>query len=115
MQVTIEDKGAIAKILLKGRLDVAGAQAAGLPLNALVDGKRGLIVDLSGVSFLASAGIRQLIVAAKSMTRNGGRLVLLNPNAEVSEVLAITGVDAIMPVARGEREANDVLAAGMGD
>lgn len=115
MQITIDDAGATARVRLKGRLDAAGAQAIAVPLNALADSKRGLIVDLAGVGFLASAGIRQLMAAAKTMTRGGGRLVLLNPNREVSEVLAITGMESLIPIARSERAASDVLAAALGD
>ena len=109
MQITIEDIGVTARVMLKGRLDAAGVTAVWVPFNALVEAKLRLIVDLSGVTFLSSNGIRMLTAAAKTLTRRGGRLILLNPNAVVSEVLAITGMSSIIPVARSDREAKGLL------
>jgi anti-anti-sigma factor len=113
VQITIEDQGATARVLLKGRMDAEGANAIALPFNALVEAKRGIIVDLAGVTFLSSFGIRSLMAAAKTLTRTGGRLVLINPSADVNEVLAITGVGSLIPVARSDQEARTLLTISM--
>ena len=109
MQITIKDTGMTARVVLNGRLDATGVTAVWVPFNALVETKRGLIVDLSGVSFISSNGIRMLTAAANTVKRRGGRLVLLNPNAVVDEVLTITGVHSIIPVARSDGEAQSLL------
>ncbi len=113
MQITIEDIGVTARVLLKGRLDAGGVTSVWVPFNALVESKLGLIVDLSGVTFLSSNGIRMLTAAAKTLTRRGGRLVLLNPNAEVSEVLTVTGITSVIPVALNYKQAEGLLAITM--
>jgi anti-anti-sigma factor len=57
-----------------------------------------VVVDLSEVDFLASIGIRLLTLTAKSIASRGGRMVLLNPTADVQHVLEVTGIPAIIPV-----------------
>ena len=113
MQITIEDTGVTARAILNGRLDAAGVTAVWVPFNALVEAKLGLIVDLSAVSFLSSNGIRMLTAAAKTLTRRGGRLVLLNPNAVVNEVLTITGMNSVIPIAHSEKDAKRLVAITM--
>ena len=113
MKVSIEDGGETAKVILDGKLDIAGADAVASPLATLSAEKRGLIVDLSRVSFLASVGIRHLVGAAKTLTRRGGRLVLLKPNDMVEDILITVGMNSLIPIARSEREAQAVLAAAL--
>jgi STAS domain len=57
---------------------------------------------LSGVTFISSIGIRHLVSASKALARRGGRLVLLNPNAMVTDVLETSGVVDFMQIARSE-------------
>jgi anti-anti-sigma factor len=83
--VTSEDQGATARVALTGRLDILGAEVIALPLATLAGAKQGLIVDMSGVSFIASIAIRHLVSAAKALSRRNGRLVLLNPSEMVAE------------------------------
>ena len=103
--VTREIGGSAALVALSGRLDIAGAEVVALPLATLAGGKQGLIIDMSGVSFLASIGIRHLVSAAKSQSRRGGRLVLLNPNSLVVEVLTSSGLTNLLPIVHSEAEA----------
>jgi len=113
MKISVADAGSTATVVLDGRLDIAGADAVALPLAKLADEKLGLIVDMSRVSFLASVGIRHLMAAAKTLTRRGGRLVLLKPTALVEDMLITTGMNSLIPIARSEREAQAVLTAAL--
>jgi anti-anti-sigma factor len=69
----------VVKLVLKGRLDIAGASAIDLQFNAIARSHKAVVVDLGGVSFLASIGIRTLLLGAKTVQRRGGTLILLNP------------------------------------
>lgn len=111
MQIAVEDGGAVATVRLTGRLDIMGADVVATPLATLSGAKNGLIIDLSQVSFLASIGIRQLVLSAKAVARRGGKLVLLNPNETVTEVLETSGVSEMMPIMRDENEARAATAA----
>jgi anti-sigma B factor antagonist len=112
MQITIvDDTGTTAKVVLNGKLDISGADVIALPLATLAGGKTGLVVDMAGVSFLASIGIRHLVAASKTLARRGGRLVVLNPTAMVTDVLTTSGVVELMPIVRSEAEAASALNA----
>jgi anti-sigma B factor antagonist len=108
--VTSEIGGTAARVALSGRLDIAGAEAVALPLATLAGSKQGLIIDMSGVSFIASIGIRHLVSAAKALARRGGRLVLLNPTPLVVEVLTTSGLTDLLPIVHSESEAMSALA-----
>jgi anti-anti-sigma factor len=103
--VTSQDQGATARVALTGRLDIVGAEVIALPLATLAGAKRGLVIEMSGVSFIASIGIRHLVSAAKALSRRNGRLVLLNPTDMVTEVLTTSGLTDLLPIVRSESEA----------
>ena len=94
-----------ARIVLTGRLDLAGSAKIDLPFNAAAGSNRNILVDMSGVTFVASIGIRTLVLGAKTVQRRGGRLLLIGPQAEVEQVLEMTGVLDLLPVVRDEAEA----------
>jgi anti-anti-sigma factor len=88
----------VEKLSLAGRLDTAGVQEIDLRFTALAASRKALVlVDLSGVSFLASIGVRMLVVAAKALGQRGGRMALLNPQPGIGEVLRIARIDSIVP------------------
>jgi anti-sigma B factor antagonist len=110
MQITVSDEaGPTARVGLVGKLDIAGAEVVAMPLATLAGSKTGLIVDMSGVTFLASIGIRHLVSATKTLARRGGRLVLVNPNDMVKDVLVTSGVSDMLPMVSTEREAYDLI------
>jgi anti-anti-sigma factor len=101
MQIQIaEDTGTTAKVVLTGKLDIAGAEVVALPLATLSGAKSALTIDMSGVTFIASIGIRHLVSASKALRRRGGGLTLLDPNEVVIEVLNTTGVTDLMTITR---------------
>ncbi|HTU78226.1 MAG TPA: STAS domain-containing protein [Solirubrobacteraceae bacterium] len=88
----------ITKVNLEGRLDILGAQQIDLHFNVIVASQRKVIVDLEQVLFLASMGIRTLIIGAKTVKLKGGRMVLLRPSADVHKVLTAMGTDTVIPI-----------------
>jgi anti-sigma B factor antagonist len=101
MQFAINDAGSAATIILNGRMDILGAEAVALPLATLSGSKNDLTVDMAGVSFIASIGLRHLVAAAKAIGRRGGRLVLLNPAAPVVDVITTSGLNELLPIETG--------------
>jgi anti-anti-sigma factor len=104
MDVTEIAQGMV-KVKLAGRLDMAGAARIDLGFSAIAGANRGIVVDLSDVTFLASIGIRTLVLGAKTVLRRGGKLVLLSPTPDVEQVLEVTGVTDLMPILRDEASA----------
>jgi len=106
MEITITDFGdTIKKVTLVGKLDIIGAEQIGLPLAAVAGSRSNLVIDMIGVDFIASIGIRHLVMAAKTVARGAGKLVLLAPNPMVTEILVVAGLDQLLPIVRSEGEA----------
>jgi anti-anti-sigma factor len=101
MQIAVNDAGSTATITMVGRLDILGAEAVALPLATLSGSKNGLYIDMSGVTFVASIGLRHLVSAAKAVGRRGGKVVVLNPTPAVAEVITTSGLTGLLPIERG--------------
>ncbi len=95
----------VARVMLKGRLDIAGAAKIDLHFSVVAGSRHGVIVDMSEVTFLASIGIRTLVLGSKAVRRRGGNLVLLSPLPDVEKVLEITGVTDLLPIMHDETAA----------
>ena len=93
-----ERDGNIARVKLAGRMDYAGATEIDARFMDLASREKYLLVDLSEVSFLASMGIRTLIMAAKALKERGGKMMLLKPQTMVAMVLKTSGTDILIPV-----------------
>ena len=112
MDISTEDlAGGITKVVLQGRFDTTGAVVIELPFNKIVTEQRKVIVDLSSVNFLASYGIRVLLVGAKIVKSKGGDLVIVCPDNNVAKVLKTAGMDALIPIHQTETAATAALAS----
>jgi len=86
-------------VKLTGRLDIQGAQDIDLPLAGITASPTtSVLVDLSGVSFLASLGLRSLLSAAKALSKRGGKMLLIGPKPNVVEILEVSGVSSLIPI-----------------
>jgi len=110
MQVTVSDFGhQIKKVVLVGKLDIVGAQTLELPMATVAGSRCDVIVDMVGVDFIASIGIRHLVLAAKTVARSSRKLLLLSPNALVTGVLVTSGLQELLPIVRSDDEARAIL------
>jgi anti-anti-sigma factor len=102
----------ISLIKLTGKLDIIGVGEVETKFAGYCAGDNvRMIVDMSKVDFLASIGIRLLTVNAKSLASRKGKMVILNPSADVQRVLEITGIPAIIPTYTHLESAETVLLA----
>jgi anti-anti-sigma factor len=107
VQFEVVDAGPAAnKLVLKGRLDSTTVGALETPFTAAVaaSGKSALL-DLRGVDFLSSLGIRLLLSSARVVTRRGGVVVLFGAQPMVAEVLHAMALDQVLPMVATEDEA----------
>src|SRR5262245_1070278 len=98
MRVSVSDlEGNTKKVTLVGKLDIKGAEVIDIPLATVAGSRANVIVDMTGVEFIASIGIRHLVMAAKAVARGAGKLVLLGPAPMVTEVLVASGLEDLLP------------------
>ena len=110
MSVSYEDVGAdLRKIAIFGRLDMEGTESISARVMELVEEpKKGVVIDLSAVRFLASVGIRVLVACAKAVQKRGGKLVVVvAQGSSVSMSLEATGIGAVIPIFTNGAEAEE--------
>ena len=94
-----ELENGIRLIQLDGALDISGTYSIEVRFVRACEGQQvNVIVDLAKVSYLSSVGIPMLVNTAKSVTAHGGKMVLLNPQKAVAEVLELTGISEVIPI-----------------
>jgi anti-anti-sigma factor len=84
---------------LSGEMDMESVPALSDALDTqLSGGTRQLTADLSGLRFADSASLRQLLLAARTLRKRGGDLILLNPQPSIARILDLTGIDQLVTV-----------------
>lgn len=82
---------------ITGRLDAGWAEGLDRELAELMrDGVRRIYLDMAGITFLSSAGIRILLKYRKEYARVSGSLVVCSPSPAVRSVLELSGLLSLM-------------------
>jgi anti-sigma B factor antagonist len=100
MEIARRSENGIPVLVLSGRLNQASADtlhAAAMEI-AGEDDSKALIVDMGGVDFIASVGIRSLIRPSQALAMRGGKLAVANLNPQISEFFKLTGLDQMFRV-----------------
>ncbi len=97
--------GGITEVKVMGRMDIKGVFAIEDGFAKVADEKLKVIVNLEAVTFLASLGIRTLVMSCKAVADKGGDLVLLDPQANVDKVLRSSGIDQAIKIFTSRDEA----------
>src|SRR5688500_18366135 len=114
MSISHDDVGNdLRRIIITGQLDMPGSDAIASTFAELTRApKKGVVVDLTGVRFLASIGISVLITNAKAVKQRGGKMVLIvSSGSSVAMSLEATGVDELIPVFERSSEAERAAVA----
>lgn len=90
--MTIEKSvnGKNAELKLQGWMDTQNAEVLAAALEELDSGTESLTLDCSGLEYVSSAGIRQLVA---THVRMKGAMTLKYVSAEIMDVLHMTGLD----------------------
>jgi anti-sigma B factor antagonist len=85
------------RVALHGELDMIGAPEVEARLGELA--RRGVDVrlDLTGLTFMDSTGVRVLFGAAKAVDDEGPNLEIVRPQGEVWRVIELTGLQRVLP------------------
>ena len=90
---------AYTMVALAGEVDATNSEELQGVLEPMVsEHPRLLLVDLSGLSFMDSTGLRVLLRANRALDREGGVLGLVAPQSSVARVLQLTKADQLVPV-----------------
>lgn len=98
-EVTRASKGDTVVVGVRGDVDVATSARLREELHqAIGSGATQLVIDMSGMAFIDSAGLGVLIGALKRAREQEVSLVLRGLQPSPSKVLTITGLDAVFTI-----------------
>ena len=101
----LESTEKIMNLLLSGSLDITGVQDIEMDFSRLASGEQAVVIDFSGVTFIASLGMRMLLSAAKKLDNEGNKLVLHSVPPLVETALNTAGLATILPIVKDEPDA----------
>lgn len=113
--VRVEERDGVPVVIVTGEVDIVNATEVGGQLfGAAPNTAAGLVVDLSGVTYLDSRGVHLLFELANRLRTRDQRLHLVVPaRALIRRVLLLTHVDSVMPVHQRVDEALQALKVSL--
>ena len=110
MEISTEKEGEILVAKPEGRIDSTTARAFQEALEtAIKDGNDGLILDLEEVSYISSAGLRVILIIAKTLQKDNRKLAVCALVESIVEVFKISGFDKIIPIYSTKAEAQAAI------
>lgn len=98
--------GNVIVAALKGRMDAVTAPDFDTWLgDRMQAGENRLVLDMAGLDYISSAGLRSLLSAAKKLKAVGGKIILCGLSGTVAEVFSMSGFMAIFTVVATSAEA----------
>lgn len=99
LAVTVERSAENVVLHVSGEIDLLTSTALGERLREHLDpANRVLVLNLTQVSFLGSAGLAEIVSAAQTGSERGARLVLVASNRAVLRPLEVTGLLTLFTV-----------------
>ena len=95
MNITVENGKVI--FALDGRLDTITAPELENELKASLNGVNELTLDLAGLEYISSAGLRVLLSTQKIMNKQG-RMIIRNVSETIMEIFEVTGFSDILTI-----------------
>jgi anti-sigma B factor antagonist len=114
MEIEEKDVGGVKILRLTGRLDAYSANEVEKSITGLIDGGCvRIVVNLEGVEYISSSGLRVMLAALKRLRKLKGELSLACLRPYVKEVFDIAGFTQIFTIYDREAEAVARCAAAM--
>ena len=107
--MTVSERASGAVIIL----DVDGGLTVGDPaerlrdevLNLLQHGRKHILINMAGVSYMDSVGLGELVQGYASASRQGGSLKLLNTTHRLRDLLVLTKLATVFEIFEDEQQA----------
>jgi anti-sigma B factor antagonist len=98
--VSVDERNGQVLVVVRGELDLATAPQLEQELLPRLHAGAHALLDLRGLEFMDSTGVRVIVAAHHAAQDHDGRLSLLRcqPDGAVGRVLEISGLDGILDV-----------------
>lgn len=106
MTIAIESTDKAHIISLQGQVNSSNAATVETEvLDVVAKGAKNMLLNMTELSYISSAGLRVVLVLAKRLKQAGGKLVIYGMQSHVREVFDISGFLAILNVTASRAEA----------
>lgn len=96
MKCDLEEREGVSKLVVSGNITLGVCEQLGESVDTLLaSGRDKILLDLSDVDYMDSAGIGELVASHRTVMRFGGALKILKPSRKVQDSL---GVTQLLPV-----------------
>ncbi len=106
MDITIRKEETATIVVVNGEIDGRTAPQVQEKILPAVQEAKGLVMDLTGVTFMSSAGLRTLLLLYRQATARNLKVVLVGMSSEIKDTMSMTGFLGFFDVA-------DTLAEGL--
>ena len=96
MEIRKTANGNMLVLKVSGRLETMTAPQLDAEVQSLPEGVSELVMEISDLEYVSSAGLRVFLVAHKKMKSRGGAMKISGANASVKKVFDITGFSPIL-------------------
>lgn len=95
VKINIQDNNLIAKFI--GMLDTPATEIVQSKVDEIIaNAEKNIRIDLKELSYIASAGIRQILSIRKAVAASGSELIIDNIQPAVFKVFKVTNLDKIL-------------------
>ena len=106
MEITTENKGGALIARAEGRIDGANARDFESAVQAAISEWEGsVIIDCGNLSYISSAGLRAILLIAKTLGKRKVKFALCSLSAPIAEIFQISGFDQIISTHPSQDEA----------
>jgi anti-sigma B factor antagonist len=96
----------IALVTAEGRIDSSTAGDLGSALTRVInDGQTRIVLDIGGVDYMSSAGLREMVSALKKVRAGDGDMRIAQVTERVYEVFELSGLSTIFQIFDSQSEA----------
>lgn len=98
MNYEIRDEGGVAVVALTGDVDLESSPKVRSALLDCVGMKRGVLVDLAGVSYIDSSGVASLVEAYQTARKSNTSFALVEVSESAMRVLELARLDKVFTI-----------------
>ncbi len=91
MDINIRTVDGITQVELIGDIDGSTAPAAQAQILPLAGTNAKILLDMTGVAYMSSAGLRMLLSTYRQLTSKGGKMVLVGLSEDIQDTMSVTG------------------------
>ena len=99
MEIEQQSYKRVDVVTVKGRVDGSNwSELDGAFRGLQSEDRYNLVVDLEGVEYMSSAGLRALVAALRECKNHGGDLRISSPSKRMADVLSLAGLDTVFSI-----------------